>query len=248
MLSYARTGYGTIWQAHLATSAVPGDCGPGSSWKCSTWSDPDLVPGTLSNMAAMPVVDTHIIKWVYSAEGYIRGWSLELMNDMSFVGSQTTNLIQINKFGVSVVGPPSLVQTGGKYRLAMTVLDSGDLFPHKLVYMYFTGISNTSCTNAGSTYQCDVIDSSYGSGSIGVPSLGLAGNGTVGIAYYKFGDLKYAYPHSHSPIYPSNCGPGGDTWRCITIFEGTPHRRAGIGRQADDGKGLFRKEHRLHLR
>ena len=69
MLSYARTGFGTIWQAHLATSAVPGDCGPGNSWKCSTWSDPDLVPATLSNMAAMPVIDTHIIKWVYAAEG-----------------------------------------------------------------------------------------------------------------------------------------------------------------------------------
>ena len=152
----------------------------------------------------------------------IRGWSLELMNDMSYVTSQTTNLIQISKFGVSVVGAPSLVQTGGKYRLAVTILDSGDLFPHKLVYMYFTGSSNTSCTNAGSTYQCDVIDSSYGGGSIGAPSLGYAGDGTVGIAYYKLGDLMYAYPHTHSALYPSNCGPGGDTWRCISIVEGTP--------------------------
>jgi hypothetical protein len=222
MLSYSRTGYHTIFQAHLATSAVPGDCGPNNSWKCSAWSDPDLLASTLSNMAAETIIDTHIIKWVYSTGTYLRGRSLELMNDMSFVTSQMTNLIQISKFGATVIGAPSLYASGGHYWLAVTIRDSSDFYGHQLVYMHYTGVSNTSCINSGSNYQCDVIDSSYGYGSMGAPSLQVDPAGTVGIAYYKSGEVMYAYPHTPTMFVPSNCGPGNNTWRCITMFAGQP--------------------------
>ena len=53
MLSYNRAGQHHIYQAFKATSAVPGNCGPGNTWYCDSWQDSDLVPGTVSNMASV---------------------------------------------------------------------------------------------------------------------------------------------------------------------------------------------------
>ena len=222
MLSYSRNGLTHIYQAHAATSAVPGNCGPNNAWYCTDWSDSALIPGTVSNMATVQYIDTHAIRWVYSTGSMIRGAWIELMNDMSFVDDDWLDLIQINKFGSTIIGTPSLQASGLRYEIAVTLLGSGDLYPHSLVYMHYVGGSNTSCSNTASGYQCDVIDQSYGFGSMGAPSLQLADDGTVGIAYYKSGEMMYAYPHAPVFGWPSNCGPGGNTWRCISIFAGTP--------------------------
>jgi hypothetical protein len=145
------------------------------------------------------------------------------MNDMTPVDDDFQDLIQISKFGSTLVGTPSLkIKSGGQYEIAITILGSGDLYPYSLVYMHYVGGNNTSCINTGSPYQCDVIDQSYGSGSMGTPSLQLADDGTVGISYYKSGEVRYAYPHTPVLLWPSNCGPGGNTWRCISIYAGTP--------------------------
>ncbi|HPH97077.1 MAG TPA: hypothetical protein PKW33_18155 [Anaerolineaceae bacterium] len=223
VVSYSRTGMTRIYQIFRATTAVAGNCGPNNGWHCTTWYDSDLVPGSVSNIATEVYgPDTFGVKWVYSANGYIRGASVERMNDNSYVTESWNNLIQLSKFGGVLVGPPSLAAVGGHYRLAVTIRDNTDMYGHWLVYMHYVGGStNTSCIDSGSAYQCDVIQSSYGYNSIGVPSLDLAPDQTVGIAYYFNGALKYAYPHLDSAHWPSNCGPGGDTWRCITIFAGT---------------------------
>jgi hypothetical protein len=227
MLSYSKTGSAHIYEAFKATSAVAGDCGPNNEWVCRTWDDLDLVPGTVSNMAAERIIDTHTVSWVYSANGMIRGARVEYMNDMTFVTDDWTDLIDIGKFGGGVVGTPSLQSVGSHYRLAVTIMSGGDFPTYQLVYMYYLGNSNnSSCRTGGFAYQCDVIDtitaSAGGSYLMGAPSLAIAGDGTVGIAYFKLGDgIKYAYPHTDSILAPSNCGPGGNTWRCISIFSGT---------------------------
>jgi hypothetical protein len=222
MISYSRNGQDNIFQAHTATSAVAGNCGPDNTWYCNNWYDPDLIPGTVSQMATIQYIQTHAIRWAFSTGSMIRGATIELMNDMTFVTDNWLDLIQINKFGSSIIGVPSLqIDSGGHYMIAVTILGSGDLYPHSLVYMYYVGGSNTSCKNTGSPYQCDVIDQSYGNGSMGASSLQIAQDGSVGIAYYKSGEVMYAYPHVTFPGWPSNCGPSGDTWRCISIFAGT---------------------------
>lgn len=223
VLSYSKTGMTRIYQIFRATTAVAGNCGPNNGWYCTSWYDSDLAPGSVSNIATEVYgPDTFGVKWAYSANGYIRGASVERMNDNSYVTESWNNLIQLSKFGGVLVGPPSLRTVGGHYRIAATIRDNTDLYGYKLVYMYYKGgTPNTSCLDAGSAYQCDVIVSALGFGSIGVPSLQLAPDQTVGIAYYYAGVLKYAYPHTNSITWPSNCGPGGNTWRCIAIYSGT---------------------------
>lgn len=222
MISYSRNGQDHIFQVHASTSAVVGNCGPNNAWYCNDWYDSDLIPGTVSQMATYQYIQTHAIRWAFSTGSMIRGASIELMNDMTFVTDNWLDLIQINKFGSTLIGAPSLqIDSGGHYVIALTVLGSGDLYPYSLVYMYYVGGSNTSCKNTGSPFQCDVIDNSLGNGSMGAPSLQIAQDGTVGISYYKSGKVMYAYPHTPFPGWPSNCGPGGDTWRCISIFAGT---------------------------
>jgi hypothetical protein len=222
MVSYNITDH--IYQAHAATAAVPGNCGPNNAWYCDSWQDSAIIPGTVSQMATVQYIDTHAIRWAYSTGTMIRGVYLELMNDMTFVNADWVDLIQLNKFGATLVGAPSLqIRSGGQYELAFTILDSGDLFPYSLVYMHYVGGSNTSCKDSGSPYQCDVIDTSLGFGSMGAASLEITDDGQrVGIAYYKSGVVMYAYPHTPGFGWPSNCGPGGNTWRCISIYSGTP--------------------------
>ncbi len=223
MLSYSRAGHDVIYAAHKATNALPGNCGLNNDWVCLAWSHPSLTLGTVSQMATYQYIDTHAIRWAYSTGSTIRGASIELMNDMTFVTENWQDLVQISKFGASLVGAPSLqIDSGGHYEMAVTILDSGDLYPYSLVYINYVGGSNTSCLDSGSPYQCDVIDTSLGFGSMGAPSFDIADDGAVGIAYYKNGEMMYAYPHLDIPGWPSNCGPGGDTWRCISIFSGTP--------------------------
>lgn len=224
MLSYSKVGQTRIYQAFAATSAVPGNCGPNNTWFCTSWNDSALVPNTVSNMATgLYGSSTFGVKWVYQAGGMLRGATVERLNDMSFVNDDWEDLIQLSKFGGTLVGTPSLQIVGGHYRLAVVIRSGGDFPTYKLVYMYYAGnFNNNSCRDGGFSYQCDEITTAIGYNSIGSPSLQVAPDGTVGIAYYYVNKLMYAYPHTDSMFVPSNCGPGPsyDTWRCITVYEG----------------------------
>ena len=172
MLSYSKTGSAYIYRAYTATSAVPGNCGPSNSWYCNQWFISGLVPGTVSPMATyQKTADTYLVQWAFSNGTMIRVASLELNNNMSYVTSSVQDLIQLNKFGGTLVGTPSLQIVAGHYKLAATIRDSSDLYGYKLVYMDYSFPNNTSCLDAGSQYQCDVIDSSNGLNSMGAPSL-----------------------------------------------------------------------------
>jgi len=174
-------------------------------------------------MATMQYIDTHTIRWAYSTGTYIRGAYIELMNDMTPVTDDFTDFIQLSKFGGILVDIPSLQVIGGHFRIAAIIRSGGDFPVYKLVYMYYIGnVNNDSCKTGGFAYQCDVIEESTSPYVLRSPSLQVADDATVGIAYYKYGTgIKYAYPHEPVFGWPSNCGPGGDTWRCISIYEGT---------------------------
>jgi hypothetical protein len=228
ILSYNRVGLHVIYVAHPKTSATIGNCGPNNTWFCyGRWLDNALIDGTVSQMATMQIFDTHLIQWAYATATTIRGVTFEFHNDMSDATHSYQDLIQLNKFGGVLIGSPSLQTVGGHYWMATTIRSGGDFPTYKLVYMqYVGGSSNTSCMGSGNGYQCVVIDESTGYDSMGAPSLQIAPDGTIGIAYYKYGGgvtdgVKYAYPHTHSATYPSNCGPGDPkTWRCISIYTG----------------------------
>jgi hypothetical protein len=242
MLSYSKVGSHYIYRAHAATSAVPGNCGPNNTWNCNEWFLSNLVPGTVSQMATLQLIDTHLIGWAFSTGSTIRGATLELSNNMSYATSNYQDLIQINKFGATLIGAPSLQIVGGHYLLAATIRDSSDLYGHTLVYMHFQGgTGNTSCIDSGSGYQCDVIDQSSGFDSMGAPSFKMDSYGTPGIAYYKSNNLMYATPHAPTLLYPSNCGPGGTTWRCVSILAGDATSTVGQVVKLAFGQEWFQK-------
>jgi hypothetical protein len=75
---------------------------------------------------------------------------------------------------------------------------------------------------------------------MGTPSLAVVDDDPqTGIAYYKNGVVMYAYPHTPVFGWPSNCGPGGDTWRCIPIFSGTPTGTVGRVVKLAMGQSMF---------
>ncbi len=237
MMSYAMTGTTKIYQAHVANSTMVGNCGPNDTWFCTDWNaGAGFLPNTLSNMATERYgATTFGTRWAYQIGGMIKGTTLERYNNMALVtGYATENLIQLttSKFGGSLMEPPSLVMDGGHYVMA-AIICSGcttDFPTYSLVYMHYTGNTpKTSCLDSGSIYQCDVIEEAIGYGSIHSASLQVAPDGTVGIAYALGRNVKYAYPHTNSILWPSNCGPGGNTWRCINIFAGTLTGTVGKG-------------------
>jgi hypothetical protein len=241
MLSYSRVGSNRIYQAYLAPSDNLKTCGPNNAWFCTDWEDLELSPQTVSNVATYRYgPDTFGVFWAYQAGNYIRGAKVEYTNDLTLLTSNWENLLDVRKFGGVVVGAPSIVNTGGRFKLAVTIRDNSDFFTHKLVYLWHLGTNNTSCISSGSTYQCDVIEQAFGMGSIGAPSLQVSPDGQAGIAYYYIKNLKYAYPFPEPiPIqvrYP-NCGPGNNTWRCITINEPLPPNST-VGTQVNEAFGL----------
>lgn len=197
-----------------------GNCGPDSSWKCygiSASALENITAGTVSQMATQHFINSYVVGWVYRINSnYLQGVIYEYSDTEIYLTRHWKTLIELSKFGGVLVGTPSLQLFNGDYRVAVTIRDNADIKTYKLVYLYKSGVTNTSCTTAGSLYQCDVIESSLQ--VIDSPSLSITPAESVGIAYFKGNEIKFAYPHINSTLWPSNCGPGTpQTWRCITI-------------------------------
>jgi hypothetical protein len=209
-----------LYYAHPATPVAPGNCGPNNTWHCVPYWFDDLVPGTLSPIITSRKGDHLLLHWAFKTLTMIRSTTIELTSDMAYYTYTQQDLVQLGKFGAALVGAPTLGIWGGRLELAATVSDNTDFYAHKLVYMNYTLISNTSCLVSAVNYYCAVIDLSNGPNSMGAASLKLAPDGSGGIAYSKSGNLMFAYFHQSSSLVPSNCGPNGNTWRCISIFSG----------------------------
>lgn len=215
-LSYYKSGITRIYQVFQATAAVPGNCPDNNAWVCTYWNDAQMAAGTLSNVATGSFGgNTFGLRWIYKTSGgVLRGAVVERMDDMTLATSDFEDLVSLSKFGGVLVGTPSIVWAGLRYRAAVVIREpNADILRTYLVYLHYTGNINTSC-GLSTRYQCDVIESTFGATTISSPSLDVAPDGTVGIAYYFNGTLKYAYPNS---TIIADCGPGGNTWKCLTI-------------------------------
>ncbi len=215
-ISYTKSDDPYIHFAHLATAAVPGNCPSNDAWVCDYFGWTDIVYPSLSNVATYRYgPDTYGLAWAFQKGTHILGLKDENFNDMRHLASNSETLIDISKFGGILVGAPSIELVGSKFRLAAVFRDNYSPTTYQLVYLHYVGGSHTSCSSVASPYQCDVIETSA-TGPIGAPSLAYAA-GDVGIAYTKGNAVRYAYPWGGMPTRPSNCGPGGNTWRCIDI-------------------------------
>lgn len=211
-----------IYHAFPENAYFSGNCGQDNSWKCygiSASVTDVLSEGTVSQMATQHFINTFVVGWVYkTSNNKLQGVKYEYSDSGEYLTRNWNDLIELNKFGGVLVGTPSLQFNGNNYHIALTIRSGGDFPTYKLVYLYKSSVNNTSCINAGSLYQCDVIEESTSPQVIGAPSLSLTPGGSVGIAYSKGNEIKFAYPHTNTTFWPSNCGPGSpQTWRCISI-------------------------------
>jgi hypothetical protein len=179
-----------------------------------------IVASTLSQVQTHSYPDTFVAKWAYqpnfSDSIYIH-W-VELMNNtMALVDSGDVHLFNLLS-GETIVGPIALaLDTGGNPHAAV-VLHHTDY--DRLVYIYDTDTSNTSC-GFDSKYQCDRISVVASPNTLSTPNIVLTSTGTPRITYIlDYGTnvvMSYAYPQSGA-AYDPNCGPGNNTWRCVSLF------------------------------
>jgi len=174
---------------------------------------------TVSETGIHDYPDTFAAKWAYlpSFDDSIYLYWVELMkNSLEFVDSGEIHLFDLEA-GETVKGPIAMtLDESGKPHVAV-ILHHADY--DRLVYIYWTGISNTSC-GFSSVYQCDpiqVVPSE--TGVYRTPNIVLASDGTPRITYIQdVGTsymIKFAYPRTGDAYHP-NCGPG-NTWRCINL-------------------------------
>lgn len=211
-----------VFMAHPATNATEKTCGPGGGWTCR-YLNPSYYPyeGVLSDVVSETGDGIATLAYAFQTENkiYVSVFRQEFNQDMTLGVSEVINIIDLMGFGgihYELAGVPSLILDGDHYKIA-AVVRNPDTNQSKLVYAYYNPGTASPC-DTGSDYQCDVVTTLTGVGSS--PSLAEV-NGTAGIAYYDpaTDDLMYAYPHSHTTVYPSNCGPGNPkTYRCITVY------------------------------
>lgn len=222
-ISYTKTSGQQILWAHLATAAVPGNCASNTSWACHSIPLLGFTQTSLSNVATRRYgLDTFGMAWAFKIDDAILGYKGEFYNDVRLITSTRETLIDVDKFGGTLVGAPSIELVGDKFRLAAVFLDSAST-TYQLVFLHFVGGSNTSCRSVASGYQCDVIEVSEGT-ALGAPILGYdAGND--GIAYTMGNAIRYAYPWEfQEDDRLANCHNGGGfyDWRCIDIIKPSP--------------------------
>ncbi len=200
-----------------------GICGPNDEWECE-WimlGDQSLLDGSLSNVATHTYTQTFKVAWVFEAidkKVYVY-WREYIGATMQFVDDGLDQVYQLAD-DTSISGRPSLaLDSGGNEHIALTIHDSDPVPTRTLKYIYYSNTTQTSC-GFSSRYQCDTIDSSGTISAVGsYPQIALTSSGSPRILYYHGGDpasLIYARPTTNA-LYHPNCGPGDNTWRCVTL-------------------------------
>lgn len=214
----------------LAVPALgePGNFGPDNNWKLFTFP-PAAKKGTVSAAVTRAMADSFIIGWAYQGrfDNNIYVHYRELDNHLNFLTEHYIKIIDWEQlFGglFDLLGKPSL-SFDGNWMPHLAVSLGFNYGPDtKIMYAYHNPMGLTNpCGDESSGYQCDTITYQGLYDYLRAPILNLDASGFPRIAYREGSNLMYAYPESR-PIMLPNCGPGGNTWRCIEIaggYEGT---------------------------
>lgn len=205
-----------------------GDCGQGNAWNCSILAA-DAAAGTISQMATYSFANSFKVAWVYKNRTHNSNrlnW-LELNQGLENSGDGDGMVMDFNQFNspgydYTQLGPASIAfDEFGNLHMAVMLQFGGE---YLLVYAHKINTTPTTPCNAiaGTRYQCDVIYStSTPQAMFRQVKLVLTAGNEPRISWLNINpdSLMYAYP---SPsILPRNCGPGGNTWRCISIKDST---------------------------
>lgn len=224
LISYDDNGDNGVIKFAIPALATPGNCGVGNAWFCMNVPQ-SAAAGYTSRMAVYNFQDSFKVSWAYRDFSFdnIRLLTMEYRNDLLRLG----NSIDVNfvepavfndgYFDWTVMGEPSLVfDEVGNPHLALVMGWGGwsrVMYAHRI-----SGTPTTPCNfEADTHFQCDLIFEDNHPISDHV-HLVLSASGAPRISFFSFADdsLRYAYPQA-SPGFHPNCGPGGNTWRCIII-------------------------------
>ena len=229
LVSYTQDdGTNDIWFMRPAVTYV-GDCGPDTAWNCSTLdliTEADL--GTISQMQTYSFYNTFKVGWVYrdrtEDKNYVH--TLELTQGLENAGEGDVLVMDFDKFDkpdsdYTQFGPASIAYDEFGNLHMVVVLQYGP--SRLLVYAHKINTTPTTPCNdvAGTRYQCDIIVENS-TGILHTPKLVLTADNQPRISYFDFEtrSLMYAYPMGLAMFHP-NCGPGNNTWRCVTIKTST---------------------------
>jgi len=225
-ISYHHATDGDLYLAARVGSA--GNCGPRNDWSCFAIDVVDNV-GQYSSLALEPRAEPSFYGWPKIAYYNATDQAFE------YLAYEPPNMWRATR----VYHEP--LQDAGDY--ASLVLDSTGT-PHIafhafdprfggndiLKYATYTGSGRDNC--GGGNWQCDTISTGAEGGKHA--SLHVSSGDSPSIAYQdEYGDLVVATKGG----YFANCGPGGDTWTCLTVdFWGDTGMYASMVR---DGGGML---------
>lgn len=229
-ISYvAENGYTRFLFPAVSTA---GNCG-GGRWYC--WDNSAEYfgdPWHTSPPAIYQFTNSFKVGWIYkdSSSTNFMLREMEFTDNLQNVSSILTRVLDMDYFDdgdpahvYEVIGRPSLAYDAFGNAHFSAVAGYGTL--RKLVYGYEKtgGAPTTPCNGVSQThFQCDLIlDVNYT--IYHGTRIVLKEDNKPGIAFFTVepdgnGRLMYAYPYS-SMLFPhTNCGPGGNTWRCIVML------------------------------
>ena len=213
---------GLTYNLAYKVDSTTNECGPGLTWTCQGIDVFQLgVNPQVSPLANHSDPYGFRLAWVWkdASGNKLRLRVDSYQNDFSSSGS--SGYIDLIPFstgafaGYDLVGNPSLAwdSTGLHHVAVVLTNDSVDY----LVYIHQDPVANTTC-GINTNYRCTIIDD----GAFGdTVQLSITSNDLPRIAYYNsnLDSLMYAYPQANVDFHP-NCGPGDNTWRCITMDQG----------------------------
>jgi hypothetical protein len=209
----------TYWQ-------YPGSGGVGQdqNWIYLAMEMPTIDVDHVSDVAEHTYSNTFVLSWVYvdNNEGVYRIY-MECEEDETegiSIVSIDENLIYIPPSGYSVRGKPShALDSSGNPHVAIVVGQDVSPYNRMLIYIKKAQTSQSSC-NVVSYFDCTTVESrSLSLGGLGFsPKITVNANIVPGILFYDGSthNLTFAYPQIDQTYYP-NCGPGDNTWRCVSI-------------------------------
>jgi hypothetical protein len=221
-VAYYDATAGDLRLAHYTGPDAEGNnCGPDNAWVCETVPDPDRDTNDLGKHNAIAIHKNSLLLGTWKVgityQDTTSG-SLKLAeyscSPFPLPGGCSWSFTRIHLGSVAFKAGfyTSLVYgSNGKAHIAHYVSSLLSIDSVHYVYPVSSG-GNCGEGSAAGKWQCDLIESGEGMGRF--VSLDLSLTDEPYLSYYDGDgkDLKYAWA-----IDGGNCGPGGNTWRCIVI-------------------------------
>ena len=223
IISYDPYNLKGVLRLAMPAISMTGNCGPSNTWYCK-FIGQGSDDGHTSRIAVYNFRDSFKIGYIYKDSFFSRYYliSEEYSNDLAYLTTSNVEIFNSSIYDEPhrawiMTGPPVFVfdDYGDPHMVALLQFGGG----YRVVYAHeqTSGSPTDPCTNeVGTRFQCDIIyESSIPDFIFSNIRIVINNSGDPRISFFSGGNesVIYAYPNTAH----ANCGPGGNTWRCITI-------------------------------